>query len=398
MAQLSFVIYSEIENVGSELREALTHIGHAEVVATVTTRDELVPALRTFRPDMLFAHLGSEPEAVLDLVERIPAPRPALLLAGADDDRELILRAMRMGARGFFASSPPPELLRDTVERLMLEYQPVAAVEQRAPVLAVMGAKGGVGATVIACQLATSLQHLGAKTAIVDLNLPLGDVAFSFDLQPTYTLAQLASEAEGLDATYLHSLLQPHSSGVQVLAAPTRLEEGELVQGHHLESVLALLRRDFEWIVLDVSRSWNELSVRALDLADMILLVTTPEVTSLHHTHRQLDLLKRLGHRASSVRLIVNRTSKSQQVGERDLSKCLGREPDICVPNDNETVSSCVSQGKAMYDIAPRSAVQSALAELANQVHPWCEIEPPERPEPPEPQRRSLLPHLFRRQ
>ena len=76
-----------------------------------------------------------------------------------------------------------------------------------ARVVAVMGAKGGVGSTVVACQLAASLRARGARTALVDLNLPLGDVALYFDVQPTYTLANIARESDRLDATYLRTLL-----------------------------------------------------------------------------------------------------------------------------------------------------------------------------------------------
>ncbi len=376
MAELSFVVFSELEETIDELEEGLTQTGHVRVAATVREPAELLEAVRTNRADALFAYLGEDPEAILDLLEEIPAPRPALLVVGRHEDTQLILRAMRLGAREFFPDWPSWDVIREAIERLVLEYQPSApVVETRAPAIAVMGAKGGVGGTTLACQLAAELQSRGGRTVVVDLNLPLGDVAFSFDVEPTYTLAHMASEIEQLDATYLRSIIQGHASGVQILAAPTRVEESELIQGQHVELALGILRREYDWIVLDVSRNWDEPSMRALDLADQILLVTTLEVAALNHARQHLDVLKRLGHLDSSIRLILNQHGGSQAVTERDFAKCLGRGPDARIPSDFQTASSSVHQGKPIGEIAPRSRIHLALGRLADQVYTWCEVE-----------------------
>lgn len=379
MAQLSFAVVSEDAGFGATAAEQLASTGHVDVSSIVSDPDDLLQELATGRPDALLADLGTDPEYVLDLLGRIPAPRPVLLVVGRTTESELILRAMRLGAKEFFPRAPGAEELRLAVERIVLECQPEPSPQQRkAPVVAVMGAKGGVGATVVACQLAASLQSLGGRTALVDLNLPLGDVALHFDLQPRYTIANLARETDRLDATSLATILQGHRTGVQILAAPTQMEEAELVGGDHVEGALDLLRSEFDWIVLDVSRSWSEASVRALDLADHIVLVTLNDVPTLNHARAHLDLLKRLGHHESKIRIVANRFSKSDAVTERDFLQFLGKAPDAHLPNDYQTTFAAVNEGKTIGLVAPRSSLHRAFVELAERVHDWCGIEAPQ--------------------
>ena len=240
-----------------------------------------------------------------------------------------------------------------------------------------MGTKGGVGATVVACQLAASLQRTSGPTAIVDLNFPLGDVALHLDLRPRYTLTSVLSEDDGFDAEYLGTVMARHSSGVQVLAAPERVEENELVTRSHVESVLDVLGGEVDWIVIDVSRSWNEASVRALDLADGIALVTSLDVASIDHTKKHLELLNRLGYPEKKIHLIANRHSANDALGGRDFESFMGRSFEVGLPNDYDHAVEAVNSGKTLSEIAPKAALTRAFDDLASRAHAWCGLEPP---------------------
>jgi pilus assembly protein CpaE len=373
MSQLTCVLFS----ASDWLSTALGELDHLEIVERVDDGEPLHDALRRRHPDVLFVDLGDAPGAVLDEVERIPAPRPLLIVAGPQEDSRIILRAMRLGAREFLAAQPVGDALRLAMERLLLEHQPVAAVKAVAPVIAVMGAKGGVGATFAACQTAAELERLGNRTVLVDANLRLGDVSLFFDLQPRYNLANLAAQQDDFDSAYLQTVMESHRSGVRVLAAPPRAEDAEFVRVSHLERAISLLRREYDWVVLDVSRTWDEVSVRALDLADEIFLVTLMDVPTLNHARQHLDLLQRLGHPAEKIRLLVNRHVKSGALSAKDVADFLGRQPDACIPNDYPTTLACVNEGKSLSEIAPRSALSVAYQGLARDAHRWCEVEPP---------------------
>ncbi len=379
MAQLSLVIVS----ARARLREVFEETGHVEVQVVLPEAAGLLGALRRHRPDALYVDLGTDPEGTLELLERLPAPRPILLLAGPQEDSSLILRAMRLGAREFFSPVPAPETVRAAVQRLLLDPggRSVAAVRKLGPVVAVMGAKGGVGATFTACQLAAELERSGAHVVLVDMNLRVGDVALFLDVHPRYTLANLATEHDQIDSAYLHTILEPHRSGVRVLASPSRPEEADLVRVAHLEKALGVLREEFDWVVLDVPRSWDETSLRALDLADQILLVTLMDVPTLNHARQHLDLLQRLGHPLEKIRLVANRYSGSGPLTRKDVEDFLGRVPDALIPNDYPTALACVNEGKSVWESAPRTPLFAGFAQLAKHAYAWCNVAPPaERP------------------
>jgi pilus assembly protein CpaE len=381
VADIRFLVYSEQDEFGAEIRSRLQSAGHAHVVGVVSDEDALFEALREHQPDALFADLGLCPHDTLDLLDRLPAPRPMLAVCGPQDDSQVILRAMKQGAREFFPPAPSREAVRELVDRLVLESRPAAPSGRLAPVLAVMGAKGGVGATVVACQLAAALQAMGSRTVVVDLNYPLGDVALHFDVRPTYTLAHVVKQADELDGTYLRGLLQGHRSGVQILAAPERVEEAELVRGVHVERVISLLRGEFDFVVLDVSRSWNEASVRALDLASEILLITSLDVPTLNHARQHLDLLRRLGHSDAKIHPIANRYSRRDAVTDKEFAQFLGRAPDTHLPNDYPNTVGSVNEGRPLGEVAPRSPLHQAYVALARSAHAWSGLEVEEQAE-----------------
>jgi pilus assembly protein CpaE len=275
----------------------------------------------------------------------------------------------------------PPALLDTELNSVIVDLvrsaNPVAAASE-GRILAVMGTKGGVGATVLACQLAASLQEAGGRAALVDLNYPLGDVALHFDVEPTYTLADLARAEQELDATYLRSILKGHESGVQILAAPTLMEDAESVHDLHVERVLPILRSEFDWVIVDVSRSWNEASIQALTLADQILLVTLFDVPTLNHARQHKKLLEGLALNGSRIHTVGNRYSKGDSVTVGDFKRVLGSEPDALIPNDYATTAESVNQGRPIGQVARGSAIHKAYRQLALEAHAWCGVEVPQ--------------------
>ena len=285
---------------------------------------------------------------------------------------------MRLGTKEFLPPDPEESAVCASVGRLLLEGQMDSTAERRpAPVISVTGSKGGVGATCVATQLAGALQS-HAPTAIVDLDVLSGDVALYLDITPHHTLSDLKRETEELDATYLRMLLHGHSSGLQVLASPDRLEEAEALHVTQLERALEILTAEFRWVLLDVPRAWGEWSLRAFDLSDQILLVTSLQVPALRHARRQLELFSRLGY-GHKVRLLANRRGPGDAVTEADFKTFLKRSPDVCLPNDFEAMTTSIDQGKPLAEISARRGLPAAYRSLGVQAHEWCGV--PLRPD-----------------
>jgi len=381
VVRLSLLVFSERDDFCARICKQLNASPHAHVSVVSTRRERLAEAIAARRPNLVFADLGPDPEALLDVLAAIES-RPPLLVSGPSNDAALILRALELGAKHFFPAAPETDDLHRTLARIAGEPLPESSEHRVAPIVAVMGAKGGVGTSFVACQLAVSLEAQGARTAIVDLNLPLGDVALYFDLHPKHTLAHVAKEADRLDSAYLRNLLARHHSGVHVLASPTRLDEAMMIKADHVDRVLHLLREEFEWVVVDVSREWKETSIRALDLASQVLLVTLPDVATLSQARKHLDLLRRLGRPEEALHLVTNRNAAAGQLGDQDYLNFLGRVPEARIPNDFATTLLSVNEGRTIGEVAPRGPLQAAYDGLARQLTGWCGREAEPDPEP----------------
>jgi pilus assembly protein CpaE len=374
VGDLSFIVYGPSGDASAELAQLLEDTGHAQVIAKLENLEELSDLISVSNVDALLLDLRhAEIERVLELLESLPTPRPLLLIRGPADDPQLLLRAVRLGVREYFDSTPSPEEFRTRLLRIVSEHKPVERAP--APVIAVVGAKGGVGTTTVACQLAAALQQ-GAPSVLVDVNLTSGDVDLYLDMQPAYSLCDLKGDPEDLDSTYMRTLVTRHRSGVAVLPAPRRIEEAELVPLANVRRAIDLLSRDFGWVIVDVPRSWDEVTLRTLDRADQILLVTARQVAALHHTRRQLELCQALGL-ADRVRLIVNRSASNDPVSEADMEKFLKRGADAEIPNAYESACLAADEGKTVGEIDEKGALARAYLELARDVHGWNDVSLP---------------------
>jgi pilus assembly protein CpaE len=206
----------------------------------------------------------------------------------------------------------------------------------------------------------------------VDMHLRLGDVALYFDVHPRYTMASLAEADAGLDASFLQTVLTPHGTGVQVLAAPERPEDADAVSVRHTDRALGILRAEYDWVVVDTPRDFDDRSVHVLDRASQIVIVTTCDVPALNHTRLQLSLLNRLGHAPNGVRVVVNRMDRKAPVQARQIETFLGRGHDLLIPNDYPTASACVNEGRPLWEVAPRSRLGAALDGLVEASRNWC--------------------------
>lgn len=382
MRTLSFLTFSPGRSFDAALESC-----DAESREHVDELDALAERVVEMRPDALLVSLHEVPQAVFEALDKLLNPKPLLFFHGPDDSR-LILRAMRSGAYEYIAPGPEErDQLEAAIRRAAREVAGAAQVRQGA-LLAVVGAKGGVGTSFAACQLAAALARQGERTALVDGHLRHGDVALYMDLSPKYDLASLASRDAALDVTYLHTALVSHSSGVAVLAAPKHPEDAEAVDVRCVEGVIDLLRSEFDWVIWDTPHDFDERSLRVLDQANPIVLVTNPDVPALNHMRMQLDLLARLGRQGDDIRVVLNRAESTASVSARDVKEFLKRPVDASIPNDYRRASACVNQGRTLHETAPRSAIEVAVDELAALAHAWCN-----RPLPPR-RRRGLLDRL----
>ena len=374
MSKLSFVVYSRSPDTRTRVVQQLLATDLVTVSATLADLEGLTDTLRSHRSDGIYLDLDDDPHETLASVAALPEPRPTLLLGARAGDAPLLLQAMRLGARDFYLGH---KLIG--VDSVLETATPVRALSDRAaPTLAVVGAKGGVGSTTIACELGVALQETGLRTIVVDLSRRLGDVALYFDLNPRYDITDIVRHDGELDAVFIDAVVSTHESQVSVLAAPNKLEDVTLLGTSKLDRVLKLLQAEFDCIILDAPWDFDEFSLRALDMSNEILLVTTPDVASLTHARTRRQMVERFGALPERVHLLLNKASTDASIDKKQVVEFLERDLDSIIPHMPAVARKCADEGLILRDVPEGRALRQSILALRDLVCEWCQFELPE--------------------
>jgi pilus assembly protein CpaE len=237
----------------------------------------------------------------------------------------------------------------------------------RGTVVAVYSAKGGLGTTSVAVNLAAALAHEqpAARVALVDFVVVGGDVRVMLDLKPSYDIGDLVLKVDRIDGELLSSLMTPGPAGTLILPSSDRPEVQDLIEGAATSTILAQLRANFHFVVLDLEHYLGERTVGALDVADRIVLVTQLSVPALRSTQRTLDLFNRLGYPPSKVLVVVNRSNAESALTIGDAETVLGRPISAKLPNDFSACAEAMTKGVPVLEHEPGSALAGSFRQLA---------------------------------
>jgi pilus assembly protein CpaE len=180
---------------------------------------------------------------------------------------------------------------------------------------------------------------------LVDGSLQFGDTAVTLDLQPTHTIFDLMDHVEEMDHALVESVLTPHSGGIKVLLAPPRPEMAEYVTAANLQRVLEQLKRQFDYVFVDTWTSLHDTVLTVLDVADLILLVTTPDIPSLRNVRLFLEVTEQLDYPPEKLALVLNKSDpRRSRIRASDIEENIKHPVTAELPLD-ELVSVSVNQG-----------------------------------------------------
>jgi pilus assembly protein CpaE len=237
------------------------------------------------------------------------------------------------------------------------------ATARLAPMIGVLGLKGGSGKTMTASNLGVALAGAGASVAIVDVDLQFGDVGLALGMRPERTLYDLVRAGGSLDAEKLADFLTVHQSGARALLAPARPDEAGVVTAGFLKEVYALLREMHDFVIVDTPPSFTPEVIGAVDDSSHVCLVAMLDSLSLKNSKLGLETLERMGY-AGSVRVVLNRADSSVGIAPADVCAIIGRAPDVLVPSDR-MITRAVNQGQPIVALQRRSQAARAYQELA---------------------------------
>jgi pilus assembly protein CpaE len=297
----------------------------------------------------------------LELGRELAERGVAVVILGPRKDPDVILAALRAGAREFLVVPGEERQLERAVQALL----EASGAVRLGSITAVVPAKGGMGATVVATHLGGALQRAGKRVCVVDLDLELGDVLTFLDLQGTYTLADVAANMRRLDRDLLESSVPRHKSGVFVLSQSEKVTESDRVDPDTVVQVLRFLRHHYDHVVLDGLRDLGDVPLASFDLADRILLLVTQEVPAVRNAQRKAELLRQLGFDAGRVLVVVNRYQKGSPITRQVIEETVRLPVVATIGNDFEALSRAVNQGVLVWEESRRSPVARDVEALA---------------------------------
>ncbi len=319
-----------------------------------------------------------ELEAVAEIVAR-RGEREVFLTAG-EYDAEVLMRLMRQGVREFFPQPVSQEEVRMALWRYKArrEGRHGQRGSKQGRIINVFGAKGGVGTTTVAVNLAAAcLGHkAGASVALMDMNLPFGEAQLFLDIAPKYHWGEVLGNISRLDATYLMSVMSRHASGLSLLAPPSRLDDLQMATPENISSLLALMRQVFDTVVIDLGMYLDEITLKVMDISDAIVLVCVQNLPCLANVRRFLDNIRQAqAGLEEKLRIVVNRHLGESELTVEDMENALGLPVYWRIPNDYKTTLAAINQGKTLLEAAPKAPVTRAIADLAKNLAPAPEPE-----------------------
>jgi len=340
--------------------------GASVAVANLTT---LLRALRDDSFDLVIVPLQEMGAVELATLEREVVRGGATMVIGTapQADPTLIVQAMRSGVQEFLVFPPNPQEFSAAVDRLIRRGR--SEVEQ-GMTLAVYSAKGGLGTTSIAVNLAFGLADANphGRVALADFVVHGGDLRVHLNLAPAYDVGDLVARVERIDADLLSSILTPAEGGVWVLPSSDRPEIAELVDAATSATLIAELKRHFAYTVLDCEHYVTDRTLAALDAADKIILVTQLNVAALRGTQRTISLCQRLGYGEEKLAVVVNRHQSSEVLTPSDASTLLNLPIFHLLPNDFRTSDGAVSKGIPVGRYDRTARLTQSYASLVSKI------------------------------
>lgn len=361
MQKTTVLIVGADQAVEANLRRALQNM--AQVVTSAVRPEQVADEYRKVNPGVVLVAVSAQTPHNFGYIYNVTAAGGIVIVVSQTKDSDLILRAMRSGAREFVVDTDVDEIqMAVRAQAAHLEAQTDGSV------ITVFPAKGGVGSTMIATNLAGALQRKGMRVCLVDLDLHLGDVVSFMDIAGSYSIGDLLSNLARLDRDLLETSITKHSSGVAVLAQSGRMEESEHIAPADVGKLLGILRKHYDRVIVDGVRGFDEMSLAALDASQVLLMVLTQDVPAVRNAQRCLELFGRLGYDQQKVKLILNRYQKASKITLEVIADTLKAPVAHTITNDFVSIIDAINRGVLLVEAAPRAKLTQDISDLVSVV------------------------------
>jgi pilus assembly protein CpaE len=355
-----------------------------DLVGTAASGQEAVRRAAELQPDIVLMdiHMPDLDGIQATWLVSSRAPHGAVIMVTSEERIDFLQKAMSAGAQGYvlkpFGNGTQLfQTIREVHGRSAARRMQVvggapidAALRPRiGKRIAVLGPKGGVGATTVAVNVALLLREQAhSAVALFDADFLGGDTTIHLDLSPQRTVLDLVPHIDALDARLIDQVLTRHRNGLQVLARPTDPEQADVLTADHARTILGSLAQMFDEVVIDAALSYDDRMLAVLDLADLYVITLVPHLGTLRSARHFLHVARTLGYPEDRMCFVLNRASNMAGLSSDDVSSILGKRPILQVPTAGPEMTQAINEGRPVALHQPKSPVGRALQTVAEQV------------------------------
>ncbi len=343
----------------------------------VTVGVEMVQQLR---PDLVIVDRDVEQaeSTIRQIFTNVPSSLCIALVP--QPDMAVMRRLVAVGARDVLSRQVSYGDLRQSIrsvlstetdrrERAMIATGGNSGPQGRGKLVVVTSPKGGVGTTTVSTNLAVALRQVSSgSVALLDFGLQFGDVGVQMNLWSKYTLVDLLGNIDDIDDALLGRILQPHSSGVQILLAPNTMDAAGEITADQIGIILSHILERHAYVVIDTWSFLDEVTETLLRHADEVLVVTTPEVPAIKNAKNFLDHMRQHDLTKGRVTLVLNRFPSVDGISLEDVQQHLRHPVGATIPSEGKFVTHSINRGIPVVVSHPQSWVAQSLLKLAAYV------------------------------
>ncbi len=399
--KIRVLIVDDKAETRENIRKLLQFENDVEVIGAAGTGREAIDLSGELQPDVILMDINMPDMDGISATEAIRQRNPwmQVIIISVQGEANYMRRAMLAGAKDFLTKPPSIDDLISSIRRAgasaFHEKDKVASalapgsgpgglggtgsLSTAGKVIALYSPKGGTGVSTLASNLAVTLQNDESQVALVDVNLQFGDIAIYFNEQSRNSIADLALRVEDLDPEVVEEVMITHTaSRVKILAAPPKPEMAEDIRGEQIARLLDYLRRMYPYVIVDTPSTLTDVTLSALDVSDIIVLVTTQDIPAIANVRTFLDLTSALGIPQGNILFVMNRYDRRINISPEKLEESFNKQIAVTIPLDSRSAVPAVNRGipfmlgnrartqpagRAMLSLA--EAVRNRVAELA---------------------------------
>lgn len=338
-----------------------------EVEKTFDDYNDGIRYAKENKPKVVLFSMTNDKIGCFKMISRLADFGINVIVLSEDYTTSNIIQTLRYGAKDFVSK---PVIKKDLFVALVKCTQDEVKVMKKSQIISVFSNKGGVGKTAIATNLAYELAKLTRdKVALVDLNLPIGDVPTFLDIRPTVDIAEIVNSSNCNDSNFITDACRKYqNSTLYVLAEPPYMEHSRTLSPEQVVKLFDCLRNAFSYIVVDMGTNVDKLNMTILEESDMIMLTTIINLPLIRNCQRCLDLFENLQFKDSKVKVLVNRYLENDEITVEDVEKTLNKPVYWKIPNNYFTMMSSINKAIPVSEVNENSNITESYSGLAAKI------------------------------